>query len=202
MHRGTAVGVGREPVLGAVVEAVHPEVGGHAVGQLVPLAVAVGAVRQDVDESGRHHQAGRVDGPGRLQGGRVRIDRDGRHSRAADADAGHGIETRSGVDHTAPDNGHVEGLVRSSCRRLVQHRDLRRFRRLLWFSDDRHRCRGGRRLRPGCLRGGLLLRFGGSAGAQPAEHGNVGGPEPQCQQQAPASYGSAARSRPSHDGPA
>src|SRR5690606_29399100 len=89
---------------GRGVETVHAQVGGDAVGDLVPLAVAVGGVRQDVDEPRGDDVPGGVhDGPA-LQG----TGADPGHPTAVHTHVDQAVEARVGVHHPPAADHDVE----------------------------------------------------------------------------------------------
>ena len=89
----------QEPVDG-IVDAVHAQVGRDAVGDLVPLAVSVRGIREDVDEPRSHHQAGGVQRGGTDQ----RVQADAADGVTVDSDVGHCVEAGLRVDD--PTAGH------------------------------------------------------------------------------------------------
>ncbi len=89
----------------------HPQVGGHAVGDLEPDAVVVGFIGEDVDEPGGHHQAARVDVLAAGQGP-IGVGDDGGDGSAVYSHVGGPVEARVGVDHPASGDGQVIGVVR------------------------------------------------------------------------------------------
>jgi hypothetical protein len=113
------------------VDAVHAQVGRDPVGDLVPLAVAVGAIGEDVDESRGHDKAGGVQGRGADQW----IQADPGDGVAVDSDMGHRIEAGLGIDDPSACNddvvypavlGHLRGAqrgldVRYACRGCRRH---------------------------------------------------------------------------------
>ena len=110
VHRRT-LGVGAvvvEEVVGRVVDAVHAQVRGDAVTDLVPNTVRVGLVRQHVDEPRRDHEVGGVDrGPA---GQRIGADR--RDAVAVDADRGHRVVAGLGIDHSTTGDDPIEDVLR------------------------------------------------------------------------------------------
>ena len=131
--RGTAV-VDRRSVFRSlaeegvhrIVDAVHAQVGGHTVGDLVPLAVSVRGIREDVDESRSHHQAGGVQRRGTHQ----RIQADPADGVPVDADVGHGVE--AGFRIYDPSAGHhdvVNPVVRGHHGLVEGRLDVRHARR-------------------------------------------------------------------------
>ena len=90
---GVAGRPGQE-ALHCAVDAVHADVGGDAVGHLVPLPVAVDRVGEHVDEAGGHDQAAGVQRPTAGEGSVG----DGGHGVAVDADVRHAVEPAVGVD--------------------------------------------------------------------------------------------------------
>ena len=126
-----------EPPGRVVVDAVHAEVRRDAVGNLERHAVRVRVVAEQVDEAWRHDEAAGVDRGGAGEGtGAYGSDR-----RSRDADVGHEVEARLGIDH-APAGEH--DVVRlAGCRRGWQQTGGRGAPR-----DERSargRCRDGAR---------------------------------------------------------
>ena len=168
-----------EEVLHRVVDAVEAEVGRDAVGDLVPLAVAVGRVAQDVDEAGGHHEPGGING----RGARDRLEADARDRVAVDAHVGHGVEVRVRVDDPATRDHHVVDVgVVDDGEAVVEHR---------WdVGDGPSGCRrGGCRGRRGSGGGRVWSHRrgwgGGTSGREASQHPEAGGAQPEPDQYPP-----------------
>ena len=90
VHQGLSLAVGVEAIHVAGAD-LQLERGGDAVGGAQGVVLVVLAVRVQVDEARRHHQAAGVDGGPAAQ----RLRGDGRDPSRGDADVAHGVECRS-----------------------------------------------------------------------------------------------------------
>ena len=117
VDRRAVLGGPLEEPVHRVVDAVHAQVGGDPVGDLVPLAVAVDRVREDVDEAGSDDQAGSVQhGPPPQRSGR-----DGDHRVPVNTYVGHGVKSGLGVDHPATGHHEVVAVVVNGGGRFPGH---------------------------------------------------------------------------------
>ncbi len=110
VHRGTLPLIDSVPGLHVTLgprRPVHREVGSDTIRQLVPHAVAVGIVGEDVDEAGPHHAAGGVD----LQPASEGLMRNGNDGFSSNADIQPGgVQTRLRVHDAPVTNHHIVAL--------------------------------------------------------------------------------------------
>ena len=152
-----------EEVDGTGIDAVHAQVGGDAVADLVPGAEIVGLVRQQVDEPGADDVVGGVDG---LAAGE-RSGLDGGDGRPVDAHIGDRVEAALGVDDP------------SAANHQVVHVPIGRFGRRLGGQHP------GRAAADALADLGLGSGAGRAAAAQPAQRRHVDGAVAEGNEQAP-----------------